>query len=488
MESYNLMMRFERAPLFTMAQATADGDLVPPSSMPPIASVLSVSGQATAAATPQNGLMAVDGAVTLSVVYVCANGRVHGFDSLAVFKHDVELIGAKPAMHCLVSASVGEITHRLSGGTLNVHALVLLSLTARENTELDAIESVRDAQTRSMAVDICTIDSAGDELTLREDARLPRVADKLLGISGFARTTDVTIESGKAIVDGMLKVDALFTTPDGTLVQSPLTVPFTHRILIPGTTENVAAFARILSLNAVLVDEDIISIDALLELTLLLHEKRHCELLEDAYSTTEIIKCEKAILPVVDSSAVSCRTTLRLSTTVPEGMPPAERTLVALTRPELHTSSAMHGKISLSGHIYASLVYVCHEGNLHGFSVKVPFEAECEAPSMIDTSTLSLDANCELIHAGANHMEIPLQLMLDVSAAGWKIENANVITSLSTAERPEPQYGPMIYFPTPDEGLWEVGKRFGLTIDELKRLNPSSDAPRAVLINSKRGA
>lgn len=63
------------------SRALAEGTLSPPPGMPPMARILSIDGRAGGSGEAVEGKLMIDGAVTLSVLYLCEEGKSHGFES-----------------------------------------------------------------------------------------------------------------------------------------------------------------------------------------------------------------------------------------------------------------------------------------------------------------------------------------------------------------------------------------------------------------------
>ncbi len=66
-----------------------------------------------------------DGTVTLCICYLCAEGKVHAFESVSTFKHTAELPGVQPGMRGMAEAFVCEVNYEMiDPRRINVAAVV----------------------------------------------------------------------------------------------------------------------------------------------------------------------------------------------------------------------------------------------------------------------------------------------------------------------------------------------------------------------------
>lgn len=476
------------------SQAVAEGELSAPSALPPIAKVLMIDGRVSASSESGQDRLDVSGAVALSVLYICESGKVHGFESVALFKHSIEMDNVRSGMRSDVNPSVDAITHTFENGSLRVRAIINLECSASERAETAIVRRIDGSDIEMMTVRFnagyTQVDSA--EHTLREDARLPRPASKLLCVNGYARVQNVALEGNLARVTGMLRLSILFAALDGMPVQTPVALPFEHTFPLADGASSASGVAQILQLSAALMDEDVITVDAHLLIKLFTFVERSFDAVADAYSTKQPIVVNMS--PILSQRSVSAdlRCMVRTSLPLPEGMPAVDRVMLVVARPSVATATALNGLVKLDGTLQVSAVYMTREGEPYGFTGELPFSCEGDAPMIMEGMSLSIHAACEANGSAAAGNEIPLQCMIDAIAIATNSSSVNVVTGI-TAGKPAAAelYGPVIYFPMVDETMWDVGKRFAVPQTELTRLNPEAAAGspgKAVLLNIRRMA
>lgn len=486
MEMVKQTIQYARAATRFSTQAVAEGELAPPASLPAIVRVLAVDGRASANADAMEDRMLIEGSVTLSVLYVCDEGKVHGFESIALFKHNVDVPGLSPDARGRVWPCVGEIRHQLINGSLHVRSQIVLNCRADENARIDAIANAEGAETRRIPFRANQRVTVKVESAVREDIRLPRSADRLLGVSGVGRVQGVSIESGKAVVDGVLRINLTFCTPDGRLMQAPASISFSERVALPEGAINPSAQLRILMLSAVLIDDEIATVDAEIEIIVVGETQEEFQMIGDAYSTQSWIDCMRQRVPICRNRMIDTRCTLRQSLPMPGNLPPADRVLIVQLRPCVESTLPRESTLTITGVLRAGIVYLDRDGEVHGFAGQLPFTVEGEAVGMKPHMNVTLDVGAELVHAAVSGNEIQLQAAFDVSIEAEEGEEVFVVTDMVEHERETKDRGLLVYFPEESEGMWEIGKRFGIGMDTLRELNPDiGDTPQSVILNLK---
>ena len=178
-----------------------------------------------------------------------------------MFKHSCDLPDVRPGMRCDVNPSVDSISHTFENGMLRVRAVINLECMASDRVEANIVRRIdgSDVEMKTIRFKAGHTHVETAEHSLREDARLPRPASKLLSVNGYARVQNVSMEPGLARVSGMLRLSVLFAALDGIPCQTPVSIPFEHAFPLPDDAVSAVAIAQILQLSTALMDEDIIT-------------------------------------------------------------------------------------------------------------------------------------------------------------------------------------------------------------------------------------
>ena len=487
----NIMLEY--LPIRAHTQAAAEGEISPPGMMPPIENILSIDGRTTATAEALEDAVIVDGVVNLGILYVCSAGLVHGFDSVANFKHTIDMPGSKAGTSTDVIPTVGQIDYKVTPDGLSVHANVDIDCVQYQRYDVPVVASIAQMplETKTVEFESESFESDVSELKVTEEARMPRPIEKILGVGGHIRTQSVSREANRAVIEGVLRLSVIYLAPDGTLVQTPIVIPFTQYSDLPEGTKSINASSKFSSLNASQVDEDIIAIEAMIETIVVSRVAQSYQALSDAYSMgNESIECYQDCLQLSRSEHADCRCSVRINAETPVGYPDVDRVLVARFRPQIDESIAQDASVAVNGVLHGSFIYLDRDGNIHGFDSVLPFECIGEAPGFSPDMEVFSSAACELIHAGAAGSEIPLQVALEISADGHYFEEITVVNSVDQTENIRDVFGPVVYFPDAYESLWDVGKKFAISLDDIRSLNPDihDQTPHCVLLNLRREA
>jgi len=488
METQKVLIQTQSAPMAVTDRAEAKGVLSPPAGMPAIERVLSVTGSATADAKPASGAVSVTGQVTLLVLYK-EGGRTHGFTAVADYSREVKCPPATEGCLCSVYADVGDIRYALEGGAVTVGCTVILRCLCGTTESVQALSDLGpDAEELFTDIECREFSQLTDELSLKDDLRLPRAASEILGCTAYCRVNGVSQQSGSATVNGQLHLDLLAAGMDGLPEWLPFTLPFEASIPLEKQADEISGDVMLTGVSAELVGDDTASVDASVTVRLLCGRKDTARVLADAYCTScELLLDRRTVRPCRLFHAVT-RGNMRLEAPLPAGYPNAERVIFASLRPVMGDCTAKDGEMQASGTVYACVLYLCSGGELHAFDCVLPFETALSAPMMKEGMGIFCHADAECVHAGGTPGAIVIQTMLDCTAVAWETSEKTVVVDVTEGKRRGGLYGPVVYFPSKGETPWDVGRRFGVPLAELARLNPGADRalPEAVLLNLRR--
>lgn len=476
MEAIKQKISIDSPPSWLIVSTKAGGEITPPSDMPPIKKVLLIDGSAIVNCLCEKGNLNAQGTVTFTIIYLCEKGMVHSFESSAPFKH-IEQAECDEGMRINATAKIGRIDFSLSDSTLKLEADVIMQCCIIASKEHAVIEQLKGESEQSTIPFASKRSSTiSEQANIREEVRIPRSASKLLNVSGFARVNSAQIEGTKAQVDGTLRLNILLCALDGTMIQTPATLPFATRLDLPESTKKINVTAQVKAITANLIGDDIVSIEACIQLRAHCIALKELELLIDCYGYEDNILCEKVQCADVHQLNINSRSTFRLLATISTDAPAADRVLCCTLRPQVNSIIAGDGSATVKGIVFTSLVYVCAQGNFHSAHWELEFECLMEGAQVKKGMTVTAMANCELISAGGGR-EVALQVAMDMVLDCIKVSSYDLIDNISIAPRLTSRRGASIYFKSPEQTMWDIGKMTGMAQSELLRLNddPSSN-------------
>ena len=252
--------------------------------------------------------------------------------------------------------------------------------------------------------------------------------------------------------------------------------------------EELSGDVMLTGINAELIGDDTAAVDASVTVRLLGATKESTKALSDAYSAEFELTLERKTLTPCSMFSTASRGNVRLEAPLPTGYPNAERVLFTSMRPAVGDATAKDGELNVNGSMYVNVIYLCPAGELRSFDCILPFDAALSAPMLKEGMGIAVHADAECVHASGMQGTVVIQSVLDCTVTAWKSYSKTVVVDAGEGNRRGGLYGPVVYFPSGGETPWDVGRRFGVPLSELAKLNPGADKelPEAVLLNLRR--
>lgn len=480
-------LRMERLVGRVNAQALVEGEVAPPASSPPMASVLSVDGQVVmGSAEALDGRLMMDGSVTLFVLYVATDGGLCGFESSSAFKHTMEMPPAEPGMSVSAQATLPELRFSLlDERRISVSANVDITCKVTMMDEVMAlkdVDGIGDLQTKTRTLLLPENRHLGGmSMQLREDMRLPQGLPPIREVfhsRAIARVKNTMMEENRVVVEGELKVVTLYLSDDDSpsLQQVAHTLPFSQMMSADTLGDNLSAYVTGVDLytaNTQSEDHALLNIEATLRVELHNLSMAPVTVMEDAYSPSMPIEVETQSVSLMSPAAsANARNTLRESLGIPEGAPPVIHAVLGSARAAVTCLTPRIGQLSIDGVIFASVIYACREERLHSFSQEFPFHCDIDMPGLDDDMDAEAEAAVESVYVSGSGDALDLKISLDCSARGYHFSSHPVVVGIRESNTAAPIDGLIIYFATPGEKIWDIAKKFRTTLSDMTRLNP----------------
>lgn len=469
--------------------ARIKGVLSPPEELPAIEQVLAVNATATARAVPSAAGFSVEGTVSCRVLYVCAMGRLNGYESTAPFAATVPA-DVDPETQCAVTCQVTGINYNLFGGDVQFNCTVELCCSGLQNCAAQVASGVSgsDLQCRETTLTIPATTFIKESLLLSDKTELTHMCDSIPYSHCFCRVKECRTMGGKAIVSGTLFAE--FLTVKENLLPRFVSkqLPFEAEADLPEGAEAVSAAFVTRSFSVAAAGEDQVEISAEADLCLYAVAEKQHKVLEDLYSTEAKVKLNTETLCPAKAQAMGAMELLRLSAKAPEGM--ALRSVVGLSiLPDQVEFTPMEGAVGIKGALRCTFFCEDAEEKTAVFQQELPFKTGMKLPEMRETTMVTGELRFRDSAAMADEKGINMQTCMDASLLLFPSEGRSVVTGAALGEKRGGMYGPVVYFPQENETHWDVCKRFGLSPEELQRLNPQAveSLPPAILINMRRG-
>ncbi|MDD3411151.1 MAG: DUF3794 domain-containing protein [Eubacteriales bacterium] len=471
-------------------QAVVEGEVALPGGLREETRVLS----AEAMAVPQSQETGADrvemgGKVIFHVLYTQGDPTlISALEASAEFTHSMDVPGATQHMTAQCSAMVEHVEAAAQSGRLRLKAILRVSgrvLTSEPLSVVTGIQDMEGLMVKTCALGSCQAVAAGAQDALIRDefelAEVLQVRDTLYA-TAVATVSEVMGGEERATVSGSVLLEVLHRSgmPARPLVITRHSLPFEETVALSGERgdalqcDAIVKDVAVLSQDAGENGERVLRAEVLLGLTARATRTREAVALLDAYTTRG-----DALSPVTQEvsraleyrqlhTAESGKLTLLL-----EGeQPPARTPIKAFLRPILTNAERQSGKLALEGMMETTLLYMTDESDVPiSYSTEEPFRMTF-ACDVCDADSLTLvPTNIDV--AGVTSDRVEVKYILHVFAYDVLLGAQRLVSDVQREPAEPVSAGVTLYFAQPDETLWDIAKRYRVSPDGLKRMNPN---------------
>ena len=435
-----------------------------------------------------------DGRVTFHVLFAQGDlAHISALEASADFSQAMPLTDeqAQPAaVRVKPMAQVQRVTAKAFNGRLLLQAIVNLTAEAAVPRSVSFIQDAApgtpvERATQTIALQR-TVGEGENQILLREEFELSdvlKIKDTLFA-TALAQAEDITGGSGgTATVTGTVTIEACHTSdlPGRPLVYTRHTAPYEQQVTLSGALGS-ALTARTLVRDAAVLSQEgengrIMRAEIQLTTEMTAVEDSSMTILSDVF-TTEGDALETHTQQVVfrngtvnETAAESGRTVL----TLPEGSPRMKTALLAFVRPVLVEARRQKDKLAADGILDITLIYQA-DGGAAPFSVRqeepfhVLFDTQAQPEDHLSLTVSQVDPSA------VTGDRAELKYILRLNADGVRKQEAQVLVDVQAQPAQETFRGITLYYLQPEETLWDAAKHCRLSMEEIRRLNPSLEA------------
>lgn len=472
-----------------LSQAVVEGEVALPGGLREETRVLSSEAMAVLdRSTVENGRVQLDGKVAFHVLYTQGDPtRISALEASADFSHTAEIAGVQSGMSAPVSLMVEHVEASAQGGRL--HLMAILRVQARVFTDepMAVVTGVRGADglmTRTETLrSIRTVGFGGQDVLVRDECELGSVLQitDTLYATAVATVQDVMGGEGRATLSGtiQLEVTHLSDMPSRPLVITRHAIPFEETVIISGETGDdlccsaVVRDVAVLSQEGTQEGERTLRAEILLGLRAESTRARDVCLLLDAYTTQgDVLALETQAVRRATAhrqlhTAESGKLTLLL-----DGQPPVRTPVKATLRPVVTDLTRVGGKLAVEGMMESTLLYMTDDDPApQVFRTEEPFRAVFACDPSLPESLLLSATNIDPVTVTSDRVEVKYILHLDCYDVQLSPQPLVTQVSARPAEAAEP--GILLCFSQPGETVWDLAKRYRVSPESLKRMNPT---------------
>ncbi|MEG0996864.1 MAG: LysM domain-containing protein, partial [Clostridia bacterium] len=277
----------------------------------------------------------------------------------------------------------------------------------------------------------------------------------------------------------LLEVTHRSAMPSRPLVITRHTVPFEETLSLMGENGDTLVCDAVVKDVAVLSQDGqeegarTLRAEVLLGVSAHATRKRDVCLLLDAYTTQGNLLVPKrqqvmrALAHKQVHTAESGKLTLLL-----DGQPPARTPLRAALRPVITELSRAGGKLSVEGMMETTLLYMTDESDIpRSYQTEEPFRMNFTCDLSRPESLVLTPTNIEVTGITSDRVEV--KFILHVCCYDVQLGDEPLVVGVDEQPADPVDSGILLCFSQPGETVWDIAKRYRVSCDSLKRMNPS---------------
>ena len=484
MEPIRNELQIRRVAGRVVAQTVVESEIPMPSGRQ-VSRILYAQGQIeNEIAETQERQVRTAGTLRLQLMCMDIENQVFGMRAQTQYTHQIAMAGVQAGMRVQVQAQLLDMRCALTNGRIRLDAIAELTAAVQEQGETTVVHDIAgigDVEKRYAEVTVGDWRKVGETLLrIHETVPIAGIESVLLA-DGATQTTSVSLTEGGANVQGMLYLGILYTDQDGQYTPTSQHLPY--EAMVPfevdaRTCTQIVGTTRLKELEvAVSPDNDGLEIDVLLELIAHCIGSTDVRVLEDAYTPDGSFCCtqeEMEQLSTVAHSTKVCTYTENIR--VPDDREAAFRPLFVSARPMLLGVFNNGGQLAADGMLVATVIYQTDEGILMCFEEDIPIQCTLDAPFMADS-----EVSLTLLEARINGSGRALNATFTVETAATlqELTRLRVVTDTQAAEPLPRANGVMVHFASASDTYWDIGKRYGVSLENLRNWNPDVQEPFA---------
>ncbi len=449
------------------------------------------------------GAVEVSGVVEYEIIYADSENKLTAISASSDYEMKIP-VDSERCEGASEESNVANLTIRITGPRKMIMKVVVSSdITLSESAVIgvsgDAFESGEDIE---KATDIINIvygrnGTSGEREYAEEAERIPgvRVEDvEILSVGGNVRVMETESVADGVRVKGELIIDAIIRTPEQPAVAIRRIIPFEETVSIDGASAGMQSTAGGYVASAVcgLNDEDgecVVAVNVIAEYYATVYANESAEIVTDAYLKTCDTENKYSNFEY-GTFENACNVDLQVTAKLPKdsaGCADASEILIMNADLRSYTAEPCENGVNINGEMTISGV-AC-ENNVDGtktylpiktqipFSQNVNINCQFDENSMLDCKLYAV--MCEgAFDAEELHIKVVLggKMTIENRCEIMRLENCRKAGDASFKVTPSRI---TVYYPSTDDTLFSVAKKFHTTAEKIARDNGISESVMA---------
>lgn len=468
------------------AEHTVDCDVTLPEYMPDVVRVLRCSLTPSVASHQISGdRIMTECDCTVSVIYVCEQGKIHSFEQTEHFGKQLEFHGEYQE-GVTVGAKTEFVNYRVSSSRkIEIHGAVSLSATGLQKSEKEIVSSAQgDGMTvRSQKLKVCTLASfAGKSFSVSETCEINcnEKIHSVISVNHFIRTDEVKAIHGKLFIRGELIVRTVCLTEECDVLSFENSIPVNQIVDVQDIAEEniIQADIDVISIcvrprSEQSGDRGLLEVDATLYICVRAYDMREITVVRDAYSTKYDTETELRTVSINTScekmyDTFLCRESIDISSV---GI---QRVLSFECGNILSNTFVGDGSVTVSGSITADCIFEDTNNEIYYVTRQIPFEYK--HPSVyenVSSSSISASVsayNYALGTGGA--LDVRIEICINGLVFCGTEEKAVTEITLDKSKCKSIKTASLtVYFADENESIWDIARHYNTTVEAILREN-----------------
>ncbi len=472
-------LQLERMAGRTATQAFVEGDIHMPAGRD-VQRILQTDAQIqNENARSANGRVDVDGTITLQLLCLSTEGVPFDVRASTRYNHSIPMEGAADGMNVEVTPQLMDIRTALDNDRAHMEAVADLNATVRQDENMRVITDMRNArnlQTRYEQAQLGrAMPLAQASLRMREELEAPGVI-QVLRINAAPHIDNVTLEANGAAVEGTMYLYALYLTEERQLMQALLRAPFSELIPLEMDASNCSRISATPSVRdisgAVLTEGESLELNVTMEIDVTCITRENVNMLSDAYSADGSVEVQRQnleqLMPVSTVTGL-CRISETLR--VPDEDPDIARVIFTSARPTVLGLTDNSGQLGVDGILITSVVYADANAATNVFEEDIPFRCVIDAPY---TEDALVRVRVLEVRGTGTGRSVQVDYLLETQARLYERQQLQLAVGMEEAVPVSRENGIYVHMGNAGESLWDIGKRYGVTVAQIQEWNPEA--------------
>lgn len=477
------------------AIAYADGDIIVPDVKPDILKILQVDAvSAVTSKEISDGLIKVSGIIKYNILYIPdkEGENVKSIASEMNFSHTVDKKQIEQNAVLDVCSDIERVEFTLlNSRKLNIKTAISLSYTVWENKELSLASGI-DYEKAEVIYETLNMQNLNVmeeySFVVRDRLEIPAgrasIAE-ILKMDINISDREIKAITGKAVIKGNISVCALYLDTNGDINCINGEIPFTEIAEIFELEEDVGCNVeyRLSDYSYECGSDDdgeprMVDFDISVNAVISSYEQREMKVMKDCFCPgchTDMVYDSLEFENVVSTG--SNQYTIKEVIAPDKKIPQIASVYNVVTRPCITKASAQNGKIAIEGRLEVYVLYITDNAQIPVYSFKkdIPLNFSIDNEYSKEMLECSVDMITEHITFNLNMAnEVELRCIFSVDTKLSQKAELDVITDCTLCEG-EQNCGIVIYFVQQGDTLWQIAKRYSVSVNDIVKYNNIQD-------------